>query len=600
MDSMDWEDTTSGIDRMNCRLLFNSDQVLNELRLSGQLTDGLIKAGGQSFRVHRPIMSACSPYFRALFTNELFKTDRSQVSVPGISAELMKVIIEYAYTGRVEVDADNVEELLAAADQFHVMGIVKACSDFLTSELTPDNCIGIHKFAKAYFCHILERNSFKVIMYDFLTVMTESSEFLNLSADELADILSRDELNVKNEELVFDAVVRWIDFDPERRKEHMALLLRSMRLGLLTTHFFVEKVKPHPYVKDSDSCKAIVIDILKLLYDLDTEFEKLMDVETNFNRPRVPHEVLFAVGGWSGGSPTNLVETYDTRTDKWISVDCSNSRRRAYHGTACIGHRIYLVGGFDGNESLNSVCCFDTRTRTWSDVSSMNTKRCYVSVAVLDGFIYALGGSESGQRLNTAERYSPRLNQWSLIQPMNHQRSDASAAALNNRIYICGGFNGTECLNNCEYYDPRNNQWTMIAPMRNRRSGVAVAAYRGYLYALGGFNGISRMNTCERYKPATNSWTPVADMLSPRSNFATAVLDDMIFAIGGYNGITTITNVEGYDGCVDEWYDAAEMSVIRSALGACVVTGLSNIWDYISKKRELERGTKPRGQISKN
>lgn len=35
-------------------------------------------------------------------------------------------------------------------------------------------------------------------------------------------------------------------------------------------------------------------------------------------RPRVPHELLFVVGGWSGGSPTNIVETYDTRADRWI------------------------------------------------------------------------------------------------------------------------------------------------------------------------------------------------------------------------------------------------------------------------------------------
>ena len=37
--------------------------------------------------------------------------------------------------------------------------------------------------------------------------------------------------------------------------------------------------------------------------------------------PRLPHEVLLAVGGWSGGSrrsgiPTNTVEAYDIRVEK--------------------------------------------------------------------------------------------------------------------------------------------------------------------------------------------------------------------------------------------------------------------------------------------
>jgi len=27
----------------------------------------------------------------------------------------------------------------------------------------------------------------------------------------------------------------------------------------------------------------------------------------NIARPRIPHEVLFAIGGWSGGTPTNYI-----------------------------------------------------------------------------------------------------------------------------------------------------------------------------------------------------------------------------------------------------------------------------------------------------
>lgn len=42
-------------------------------------------------------------------------------------------------------------------------------------------------------------------------------------------------------------------------------------------------------------------------------------------RPRVPHEVLFAIGGWSGGSPTNFIETYDTRADRWVKVRSLNN-----------------------------------------------------------------------------------------------------------------------------------------------------------------------------------------------------------------------------------------------------------------------------------
>ena len=43
--------------------------------------------------------------------------------------------------------------------------------------------------------------------------------------------------------------------------------------------------------------------------------------------PRLPHEVLLAVGGWSGnqrtGSPTNTIEAYDSRTEKWVNISAN-------------------------------------------------------------------------------------------------------------------------------------------------------------------------------------------------------------------------------------------------------------------------------------
>ena len=63
-----------------------------------------------------------------------------------------------------------------------------------------------------------------------------------------------------------------------------------------------------------------MIDTLKFLYDLDME-DKEVDITHPLARPRIPHEVMFVVGGWSSGSPTNAIETYDTRADRWILIE---------------------------------------------------------------------------------------------------------------------------------------------------------------------------------------------------------------------------------------------------------------------------------------
>ncbi|PVD31130.1 hypothetical protein C0Q70_10408 [Pomacea canaliculata] len=401
----------------------------------------------------------------------------------------------------------------------------------------------------------------------------------SVSVLQVSEVLESDQLNVRNEELVFDAVCRWIDFDRERRK------------GCLG-------VKSHPYVRESEPAKPIVIETLKFLYDLDMDDKKEVDMNNPIARPRVPYEVLFVIGGWSGGSPTNMVETYDTRADRWVVCENPDSGPRAYHGTVAVGFKIYVIGGFDGVEYFNNCRVFDPVLKVWQEAAPMHAKgdsyksrsecRCYVSVALLNDFIYAMGGFDGHVRQNSVERYNPATNQWSLVQPMNHQRSDARATTLEGKIYICGGFNGQECLSSAEMYDPDTRQWTLLNPMRNRRSGIGVIAYHGCIYALGGFNGITRMNTGERYCPQTRQWTPIPEMYSPRSNFATEIIDDMLFAIGGFNGVTTIFNVECYDINADEWYDATDMSLYRSALSACVVRGLPNIQDYIYQPPQRE------------
>ena len=49
-------------------------------------------------------------------------------------------------------------------------------------------------------------------------------------------------------------------------------------------------------------------------------------------RPRVPHELLLAFGGWQEGIPSTMMESYDIRTNLWFDTKLSNKSPRAYHG----------------------------------------------------------------------------------------------------------------------------------------------------------------------------------------------------------------------------------------------------------------------------
>ncbi|NXF34498.1 KLH10 protein, partial [Nyctibius bracteatus] len=554
--------------------------IFNELRLEGKLCDVIISVNGVEFSAHKNILCSCSHYFRALFTTSW--NTKTVYKIPGTSPEMMKLIIDYAYTRTVPVRADNVEDLLIAADQFSVMGIIRLCCEFLKSQLCLENCLGICRLTDYYHCPDLREAAYVFIFHHFENMYRVSSEFLDLSVDELNHIIEKDELNVKHEEVVFEAVLRWIAHDAQNRRQHTALLLSKVRLARMQKEYFINNVKTHDYVKGNEECRDIIRDTLKEMYKLNMHGPT--DPGNPLSRPRLPYAILFAIGGWSGGNPTNAIETYDSRADKWVNVTCEQESPLAYHGTAYLKGFIYVMGGFDSMDYFNSVKRFDPLKKTWQQVAPMHARRCYVSVTVLNNFIYAMGGYDGYTRLNTAERYEPETNQWTLIASMNEQRSDASATTLREKVYICGGFNGNECLITAEVYDATTNHWTFIAPMAHRRSGVGVIAYGNEVYAVGGFDGTNRLRSVEAYNPAANAWRGVIHMFSPRSNFGIEVVDDLLYVVGGFNGFSTTSNAECYDEKANEWYDIHDMGVYRSALSCCVVPGLSNVVEYVARR----------------
>ncbi|CAF1062909.1 unnamed protein product [Rotaria sordida] len=561
--------------------------VLSELRNSGEYCDVILRTDDQHmFKVHRAILCSCSSFFRALFTNGMNETTDHIVDIHDINGDIMNLIIDYIYTREIKLNENNIYDILPATNQLQVLELFSLCENYLYEKLNSENVLGIREFASFFYCKKLCEQAELYLLTNFTDISIKSEEFLELNLEQIIVILNSDELNVKSEQAVFDAVIRWIDYKVDERQKNIVDLLKCVRLGLLTTNFFIEKVKCHPYIINNEACKPLVIDTLKYLYELDVDTYQELLVQNPIARPRIPHEILFVCGGWSGGSPTSAIELYDTRADKWFQLPFNDQFPRAYHGIVTINNSIYVIGGFDGMDYFNSCRVFDLKILQWNEIAPMNIKRCYVSVAVLDGLIYAMGGFDGHSRQSTAERYSPNSNQWLPIPPMHALRSDASATVLQDRIYICGGFNGQECMNSAEYFDPKTNQWTMIAPMHNRRSGIGVIAYHNSIYAIGGFNGSTRMNSGERYNPKTNTWMSIPDMYNPRSNFAIEVVDDYLFVIGGFNGVTTIFNVECFDDLAEEWYDAADMNIFRSALSACVLSGLDHIRNLITFARK--------------
>ncbi|KGL90611.1 Kelch-like 4 [Charadrius vociferus] len=534
-----------------------------------QLCDVLLIVGDQKIPAHRLVLSAVSDYFAAMFTNDVREAKQEEIKMEGVDPDALKALVRYAYTGILELKEDTIESLLAAACLLQLSQVIEVCCNFLMKQLHPSNCLGIRSFGDAQGCTELLKVAHTYTMEHFTEVI-KNQEFLLLPANEIAKLLSSDDINVPDEEAIFQALMMWVRHDLQNRQRDLGMLLSYIRLPLLPPQLLAD-LENSPMFADDLECQKLLMEAMK--YHLLPERRSMM--QSPRTKPRKSTVgALYAVGGMDATKGTTTIEKYDLRTNSWIQIGTMNGRRLQF-GVAVIDNKLYIVGGRDGLKTSNIVECFNPVTKVWTIMPPMSTHRHGLGVAMLEGPMYAVGGHDGWSYLNTVERWDPQARQWNYVASMSTPRSTVGVAALNSKLYAVGGRDGSSCLKSMECFDPHTNKWSICASMSKRRGGVGVATYNGFLYAVGGHdapasNHCSRLSDCvERYDPKTDAWTTVAPLSVPRDAVGICPLGDRLYAVGGYDGHTYLDTVESYDAQNNEWTEEVPVNIGRA--GACVV-----------------------------
>ncbi|ODN01800.1 Kelch-like protein 20, partial [Orchesella cincta] len=282
------------------RLEYTSDrhpramlEMMNILRLSHELSDVVLNVGNrEAIYAHRVVLSACSPYFRAMFTGELAESRQTEITIRDIDEHAMGLLIDFCYTSKIVIDETNVQTLLPAACLLQLDEIQEKCCEFLKRQLDPSNCLGIRAFADTHSCRELLRVADMFTQHNFQEVMT-SEEFLLLPVGQLCDIISSDELNVRSEEQVFSAVMAWVKFSVAERRAYLPQVLQHVRLPLLNPKFLVGTVGSDLLIKSDEACRDLVDEAKNYLL-LPQERPLMQGPRTKPRKPIRRGEVLFA------------------------------------------------------------------------------------------------------------------------------------------------------------------------------------------------------------------------------------------------------------------------------------------------------------------
>ena len=286
---------------------------LNTQRLSGVLCDVNLMVDGEEFPAHKGVLAANSSFFLTMFTTDMLEKDNTSVSLRIISAGAMESLLEFMYTGQIQIHVDNVFELLEASSFLFVEKVKKACCQFLGSIVDKENCFAILSIAHAFSCNGLIQTVNQYVNQKF-TELAKTENFLKLPKEDVIKFLSSDDIQIDNEEQLLEMIIDWVNHDLEKRKDCFTQLLKLIRL---------------PHIQE-------ILDQNEL-----TEFRMASKIR------QAGKEVIWAQQAGTFGSRKSC-----------SALDV-----------------IVVAGGCDNSAILSSVCCYIPAVDKWTDLSQMQLPR---------------------------------------------------------------------------------------------------------------------------------------------------------------------------------------------------------------------------------
>ena len=512
-------------------------------------------------KAHRIVLCAASPFFYNALNSDMKEKKEGVIRLENTSKAVIEELLGYLYTGYVHVTQHNAFDLLQVADFLVIPSLKETSSNFIARTLSSSNCILAYYSAAKYQCRELQKEARDFICTHFTSVV-EQEDFLNLSVEELEKWISSDEIRVRGEEDVFQAIVKWLQEKKCRQREMFFELFRSVRLVYISRNYVFKEILPHPLVKNDERCTSVILDAMKDVSSgseecyfaqaprncLRTAVDCLVVSRENRTICYLPTEnkwyeladqsdhlvQLYTMCASYGKLYVNnyyqqIIERYDPVVNSWASVTPLSDASVPLRCVALVNFQgfLYVIGGKIGDEPVNCVHRYNPDTNLWQEAASMSIFRSSLSAAADKDTMYAIGGRTKRQLLDVVERFDPKTNSWCRVASILEKKRYPHAAILKGKVFLFGGWTSLRALDatsrNIEMYDPITNIWTAIQSTSPPKFCLGATSFKGAIYVTGLWNQESSDDYCLRvYDVEKNEWKHCADipLNSPRAVLA--------------------------------------------------------------------------------
>ncbi|XP_033113734.1 kelch-like protein 24 [Anneissia japonica] len=548
---------------------------LNDFRRNGIMTDIFLEAGQDQIPCHRNVLAASSNYFYAMFTSNMRERHENVIHISNIDAGTMSVVIDYIYTGMINLSPENVQSVFEAACLLQLIKLQECCSEYFIQNLDVSNCLGVHKLAIMHSMSELQVKTLEVVLQSFADVLQED-DFLRLSKEQVIELL-RKEVVVISENQIFEGLIKWVEHDTDTRQKYLHELLKEIRLVHMKEQYLLNSVLQHHLIEGSPQCRDVISKAMGfwnlcpdkqievqdefLCYQARPYREKIFiiggkDGDQNFqNNILSSNEIHLSMDGWKLEEKLplqlhdlDLIATaledsifisqhkpairmipsqmssnrwiYNLKERTWKNIQASPLKFRFEFGLAYLEGFVYIIGGYDINQRrISKVERYNCQTNTWDEVAQLPNLVDSCVAAECNRKIFVIGGHSSSSKAETmVQRYDPSTDRWMMINPLPCTISikDVSCLSLEGKVYVLYSNPEIHVL----FYNPNKRSWQELLTCEGKQVMFSLCRYQRCIALIGGLKGdivdVEVVNTIDILDPKSGSWKYLPNSVIPR------------------------------------------------------------------------------------
>ena len=454
-----------------------------------EFCDFTLTTNNTSIECHKLVLSSASSYFSQILCDSEHNTNI--IDVTPLPEHILRTVVAFMYNSEYVIGDENVIELLKFSGTWNLDILAKLCVAYMNDNITINNACRFYNFALDHFDQQKSQHINEFIR-EHLTSLHESGRLSELSLKNFTTIIEHDEINVKNEDVIFSGAVQIIN--QQTSVEDINRCLELIRFPHTSDDFLVNVINNHQLMKDPPRDKYRNE---ALLYHMN----KTSTPEVKPPRYWGRSEIYYI-------SKDHSMYQYVSKDGNNECVKMMNIPEWVDGYSSVASHRecVVIVGGRNNNAGDKRALLIDmtdsTKVTQLPDLPEERYYRYYTSVVLSDNDVYVVGGCNSNSRyLNSVYYLSLGSDAWQTRKSMPHAVQCPLVIQHQQCIYVLGGFNPHR-QSSVSQYNIEDDTWKQCTDMPvGYDSDVAgVVVHEGRIKVI-------TVDKCLVYVDDTDTWT---------------------------------------------------------------------------------------------